>query len=54
MRAQGAKLRFYDLYSEGQKIQIMANASLSSLLSLSSHLEYKLVETDGTGARTSQ
>jgi lysyl-tRNA synthetase class 2 len=27
MRAQGAKLRFYDLYSEGQKIQIMANAS---------------------------
>ncbi|GAA6060738.1 hypothetical protein JCM10212_003782 [Sporobolomyces blumeae] len=29
MRAQGAKLRFYDLYSEGQKIQIMANASES-------------------------
>ena len=26
MRAQGAKLRFYDLYSEGVKIQVMANA----------------------------
>lgn len=32
MRAQGAKLRFYDLYSEGQKIQIMANASSVSIL----------------------
>ncbi|GAA6005984.1 hypothetical protein JCM10207_007297 [Rhodosporidiobolus poonsookiae] len=29
MRAQGAKLRFYDLYSEGTKIQVMANASES-------------------------
>lgn len=29
MRAQGAKLRFYDLYSEGVKIQVMANASES-------------------------
>jgi lysyl-tRNA synthetase class 2 len=26
MRAQGAKLRFYDLWSEGQKIQVMATA----------------------------
>ena len=26
MRAQGAKLRFYDLWSEGVKIQVMANA----------------------------
>ncbi|GAA5963140.1 hypothetical protein JCM21900_000224 [Sporobolomyces salmonicolor] len=29
MRAQGAKLRFYDLWSEGVKIQVMANASES-------------------------
>ncbi|GAA5836014.1 hypothetical protein JCM11251_006626 [Rhodosporidiobolus azoricus] len=27
MRAQGAKLRFYDLYAEGQKIQVMATAN---------------------------
>lgn len=26
MRAQGAKLRFYDLWSEGTKIQVMATA----------------------------
>ncbi|GAA5937025.1 hypothetical protein JCM3775_001930 [Rhodotorula graminis] len=29
MRAQGAKLRFYDLWSEGVKIQVMANANES-------------------------
>ncbi|GAA5890740.1 hypothetical protein JCM6882_000640 [Rhodosporidiobolus microsporus] len=27
MRSQGAKLRFYDLWSEGQKIQVMATAN---------------------------
>ncbi|GAA6044416.1 hypothetical protein JCM8097_007453 [Rhodosporidiobolus ruineniae] len=27
MRAQGAKLRFYDVWSEGQKLQIMASAN---------------------------
>lgn len=32
MRAQGAKLRFYDLWSEGVKIQVMANAKCASLV----------------------
>lgn len=26
MRASGEKLRFYDLYADGQKIQVLANA----------------------------
>jgi lysyl-tRNA synthetase class 2 len=31
MRASGEKLRFYDLYADGQRIQILANAKYVDL-----------------------
>ena len=33
MRASGEKLRFYDLYADGQRIQILANAKCVSSFS---------------------